>query len=307
MALLIAASIFMCIAGGITLFGYRRYVRAGRLYENIKAAAATEAPTTSLGAPAFYTVTQFVEAIGKKLPPSPANTRRYRDELIAAGYRSLTAASFYAGLKILLAVAFAALAALLQFKTRLNLAGQIAYVGIAAFGGFRLPDFVLARRLKRRRRNLRQALPDALDLMVVCAEAGLALERTLRVVGRELELVHPELSDELNLATLEVNAGKRRREALENLAVRTGEPAIRKFVTVLVQADRFGTEISEALSNHSEYMRARRRIDAEERAGKVSVKMVFPIFLFILPCILLVTVGPAALQIWNNVLPAIRG
>jgi tight adherence protein C len=306
MALLIAASIFICIAGGITLFGYRRYVRAGRLYEGIKAAA-TEAPTAYPGAGAFYTVTQFVEAIGKKLPPSPANTRRYRDELIAAGYRSLTAASFYAGLKILLAVAFAALAALLQFKTRLNLAGQIAYVGIAAFSGYRLPDFVLARRLKRRRRKLRQALPDALDLMVVCAEAGLALERTLRVVGRELALVHPELSDELNLATLEVNAGKRRREALENLAVRTGEPAIRKFVTVLVQAERFGTEISEALSNHAEYMRTRRRIDAEERAGKVSVKMVFPIFLFILPCILLVTVGPAALQIWNNVLPAIRG
>ena len=308
MALTIAATLFVCLAGAITLFGYRRYVRAGRLYENMKAAQAFDEPARQpSGAPVFYSVTELVKTVGKHAPPSQANARRYRNELVAAGYRSGAAAAIYQGLKVSLALTFAAVAALLQFKTRLNLAGQVAYVAVAALGGFRLPDFFLARRLKRRRRNLRQALPDALDLIVVCAEAGLALERALRVVGRELALVHPDLSDELNLCILEVTAGTRRRDALENLAVRTGEPAIRKFVTVLVQADRFGTEISEALSNHSEYLRTRRRIDAEERAGKVSVKMVFPIFLFILPCVLLVTVGPAALQIWNNVLPAIRG
>ena len=309
MAFWIAASLFLVLTGAITLFGYHRYVRPGQFYENIQPAPGREeaAPAASPGVPGFYAVTEVVETIGKKIRPSTANAQRYRTELVAAGYRSASAATIYNGLKVSLALAFSLIAAVLQFETRLNLMGHLAYIALAAFGGFRLPDFFLARRVKRRQRNLRQALPDALDLMVVCAEAGLALERTLRVVGRELAVVHPELSDELNLATLEVTAGKRRRDALENLAARTGESSIRKFVTVLVQADRFGTEISEALRNHSEYMRSRRRIDAEERAGKISVKMVFPIFIFILPCILLVTVGPAALQIWNKVLPAIRG
>ena len=300
MPILIAASLFVFLTSAIVLFGYRRYVRAGWLYENMKPAPAAGVSPESVGVPGFYTVTQFVEAIGKRLPPSPANAGRYRRELIAAGYRTAAALGFYQGLKVTLALTFGAVAALLQFKLRFNLAGQIAYIAVAALGGFRLPDFVLARRVKLRRRKLRQALPDALDLMVVCAEAGLALERTLRVVGRELAIVHPELSDELNLATLEVTAGTRRRDALENLALRTGEPEVRKFVTVLVQADRFGTEISEALRSHSGFMRTRRRIDAEERAGTVSVKLIFPIFLFILPCILLVTVGPAALQIWKQ-------
>ena len=179
-------------------------------------------------------------------------------------------------------------------------------MAVAALGGFRLPDFFLARRVKARRLRLRRALPDALDLMVVCAESGLAMDRTLRLVGRELALVHPDLSDELNLLALEVTAGTRRKEALENLAIRTGEPEVRKFVTVLIQADRFGTEIAEALRVHGDYLRVRRRIDAEERAGKVAVKLVFPIFLFILPCILLVTLGPAAIQISRVLFPAIH-
>ena len=267
MPILIAASLFVFLTSAIVLFGYRRYVRAGWLYENMKPAPAAGVSPESVGVPGFYTVTQFVEAIGKRLPPSPANAGRYRRELIAAGYRTAAALGFYQGLKVTLALT-GAIGRIASIQVELNLAGQIAYIAVAALGGFRLPDFVLARRVKLRRRKLRQALPDALDLMVVCAEAGLALERTLRVVGRELAIVHPELSDELNLATLEVTAGTRRRDALENLALRTGEPEVRKFVTVLVQADRFGTEISEALRSHSGFMRTRRRIDAEERAGR---------------------------------------
>jgi len=304
MPITVAVSLFFLIAVTIALFGYHRYVRPGTVYENLEPGSAVGAAP---GTPVFYAVTSFVENIGNKLPPAPAIRSRYRTELIAAGYRSASAPTVYYGAKLLLAAAFCGVALLLQFQMRLNLAAQAAYIGAAALAGFRLPDFVLARRVKRRRLRLRQALPDALDLMVVCAESGMALDRTLRVVGRELVDVHPDLSEELNFVTLEVAAGTRRKVALDNLAVRTQEPAISRFVTVLVQADRFGTEISQALRTHGEYLRVRRRVEAEERAAKVSVKLVFPIFLFILPSIMLVTVGPAALQVWKHVLPAIKG
>jgi tight adherence protein C len=304
MALTIAVFLFFLIAGVIALFGYRRYVLPGKIYEKLNPGSPV---SLAPGAPALSSVASFVEGIGNKLPPPPATSLLHRTELVAAGYRSTSAPFVYYGAKLVLMGCFAMAALLLQFQLKLNLAAQVGYIAIAALGGFRLPDFVIARRVKRRRLRLRQALPDALDLMVVCAESGMALDRTLRVVGRELAEVHPALSEELNLVTLEVAAGTRRREALENLAVRTQEPVVRKFANVLVQADRFGTEISEALRIHADYLRVRRRIEAEERAAKVSVKLVFPIFLFILPCIILVTVGPAALQVWKNILPAIKG
>jgi tight adherence protein C len=308
MAIGLALFVFLAIGTAIALFGYRRYVRAGQVYENLQPASAAVLPSgLAPGVPGFYAITQLVERVGLKLPPDPKKASRYRRELIAAGYRATNAVAVYYGLKIALVALFALLALGLQTRIHVGVWGRFAYVAIAALGGFRLPDFVLARRVKTRRRKLRQALPDALDLMVVCAESGLAIDRTLRLVGRELALVHPVLSDELNLLGLEMTAGTRRKEALENLAIRTGEPEVRKFVTVLIQADRFGTEIAEALRVHADYLRVRRRIEAEERAGKVAVKLVFPIFLFILPCILLVTLGPAAIQISKVLLPAMTG
>lgn len=308
MAIGIAVFVFFAIGAAIALFGYRRYVRAGQVYENLQPDSVAVLPAgVAPGVPGYYAITRFVERVGQKLPPDPKNASRYRRELIAAGYRAPNAVAIYYGLKIALMALFTVLALGLQMQTRFGMWGRFAYVAVAALGGFRLPDFFLARRVKTRRRRIRQALPDALDLMVVCAESGLAMDRTLRIVGRELAVVHPEMSDELNLLALEVTAGTRRKEALENLAARTGEPEVRKFVTVLIQADRFGTEVAEALRVHADYLRVRRRIDAEERAGKVSVKLVFPIFLFILPCILLVTLGPAAMQIYKVLVPAITG
>jgi tight adherence protein C len=172
-------------------------------------------------------------------------------------------------------------------------------VGIAVgiFAGFKLPDYVLAKRISRRKKRLRKALPDALDLIVVCAEAGLTIDRCFRNVSQQLGLVHPELCDEFSLFTAEISAGLRRKEALENLATRTQETEIRKFVAVLIQADRFGTSMADALRTHAEYLRVRRRQEAEERASKVAVKLIFPIFFFIMPCMILVTVGPAAIAV----------
>jgi tight adherence protein C len=164
----------------------------------------------------------------------------------------------------------------------------------------------LERRINKRRERLRLSLPDGLDLMVVSVEAGLGLDQAVQNVSRELTLAHPELSEELGLVTLEMRAGKRRAEALQNLAQRTGEPELRKLTSLLIQSDRFGTSMAEALRTHSEFMRTRRRQDAEERAAKVGVKLVFPIFFFILPSMLVVAAGPGLLQVFKYLFPMMK-
>jgi tight adherence protein C len=151
------------------------------------------------------------------------------------------------------------------------------------------------------------SLPDALDLMVVCAEAGLGLDQAMRVVSRELALTHKEISEEFGLVSLEMRAGTRRADALVNLGKRTGEAEIKKLVSLLVQSDRFGTSMAEALRTHSEFMRVRRRQEAEERANKIGVKIIFPIFFLILPSIILVAIGPALIQLHKNLLPMLHG
>ena len=155
-------------------------------------------------------------------------------------------------------------------------------------------------------RALRRALPDALDLLVVCVEAGLGLDQALQNVTSELAGAHKEICDELTLMLLEMRAGKRRNDALKSLGERTQEPELRRLVTTLTQSDRFGTSLGDALRAHSEFMRVRRRQDAEEKAAKVGVKLVFPIFFFILPSMLVVSIGPGLLQLINGLLPMLK-
>jgi tight adherence protein C len=180
---------------------------------------------------------------------------------------------------------------------------SIIVLPAGALAGFYGPNLVLERLIDRRRDRLRFALPDALDLMVVCMEAGLGLDQAIANVSRELLRTHKDISEEFGLVTLEMRAGKRRAEALKNLADRASEPELRKLVATMIQADRFGTSIAEALRTHSDFMRVRRRQDAEERAGKVGVKLVFPIFFCILPSMLLVAAGPGLLQLFKGLFP----
>ena len=178
-----------------------------------------------------------------------------------------------------------------------------------AFGigaGWVLPRFFLEKKVAKRQEILRLSLPDALDLMVVSVEAGLGLDQAIQHVARELHPSHPDLSEEMSLVTLEMRAGKRRSEALRNFAERTGEAEIRKLVAILVQNDRFGTSMGESLRTHSDFMRMRRRQEAEERAGKVGVKLVFPIFFFILPSMLVVAAGPGILQVFKYLFPMMK-
>jgi tight adherence protein C len=157
-----------------------------------------------------------------------------------------------------------------------------------------------------RQERLRFALPDALDLMVVSVEAGLGLDQALQYVGRELAGAHKDLSDEFQLVNLELRAGTRRSDALRRLADRTGETELRKLVAILIQTDRFGTSIGDSLRTHSDFMRVRRRQEAEERASKVGVKLVFPIFFLIMPSIMIVAAGPGILQVFKYLFPLMR-
>jgi tight adherence protein C len=157
-----------------------------------------------------------------------------------------------------------------------------------------------------RHERLRFGLPDALDLMVISVEAGLGLDQAIQYVGKELAITHKDISEELALVNLEMRAGKRRPDALHNLADRTGEPELRKLVAILVQTDKFGTSIADSLRTHSDFMRVRRRQEAEERAGKVGVKLVFPIFFLILPAMLIVAAGPGLLQIFKYLFPMMK-
>jgi tight adherence protein C len=155
----------------------------------------------------------------------------------------------------------------------------------------------------KRQKEISRGLPNSLDLLVVCVESGLGLDQAIAQVSKELEHAHPEISEEFGFVNLELKAGKRRVEALRNLAERTGVDDLKKLVAVLIQADRFGTGVAQSLRAHADFMRVQARQTAEEKAAKLGVKLIFPIFFCILPSLFVVTVGPVAVKIVRELLP----
>jgi len=172
--------------------------------------------------------------------------------------------------------------------------------------GFLGPNQFLRMAGRRRQKQVRRALPNALDLMVVCVESGLGLDQAIMQTAKELRRAHPEISQEFAQVNFELKAGKRRVEALRNLAERCAVDELKKLVAVLVQADRFGTGIAQTLREHSDYMRVQARQVAEEKAAKLGVKLIFPIFFCILPSLFVVTVGPVFVRISRELLPMMR-
>jgi tight adherence protein C len=183
---------------------------------------------------------------------------------------------------------------------------RVPAVALAALAGFMGPGKFLTMAARRRQRQIRRALPNALDLMVVCVESGLGLDQAIMQTAKELRRAHPEISQEFAQVNLELKAGKRRAEALRNLADRCAVAELKKLVAVLVQADRFGTGIAQTLREHSDYMRVQARQVAEEKAAKLGVKLIFPIFFCILPSLFVVTVGPVFVRISRELLPMMR-
>ncbi len=306
MAALISAILFIFLMGAITIFGYRRYAKPGRVYDQLSEQAPA-AGAVLVGAPVQQgTFVRITQQIGEKVPVSPQDVSMARRYLVAAGYRSESAVRVYYGLRVVLCLGLLVAAFFLRDMITANPILRIVIVVAAGLVGYFGPSFALDNMVKARQERIRLSLPDALDLMVVSVEAGLGLDQAIRSVSEELKLTHKDVSEELGLVTLEMRAGKRRSDALKNLADRTGEAELRKLVAILIQADRFGTSIAESLRTHSDFMRVRRRQDAEERAGKVGVKLVFPIFFFILPSMLIVSAGPGLLQVFKYLFPMMR-
>lgn len=309
MAIIISVVLFAFLMGAISYYGYRRYAKPGRFYDQLGGTVATTDASglTIAGEQQQSFLVRITEQIGEKVPISPQDANMTRRYLIAAGFRSDNALKVFFGIKVVLCLVLLILALIFRDAITANPVLRIVLLVAAGVAGYFGPNMVLDRLVGSRQEKLRLALPDALDLMVVCVEAGLGLDQAIRNVSKELRLTHKEISDELSLVNLEMRAGKRRADALRNLADRTGEPEIRKLVAILIQADRFGTSIAESLRTHSDFMRVRRRQEAEERAGKVGVKLVFPIFFFILPSMLIVAAGPGLLQVFKYLFPLMKG
>jgi tight adherence protein C len=307
MAIAISLALFLILAATISYYGYRRYARPARVYEQLggKAAYATPTLDDEANAGPGLVVTMF-EQIGEKVPIHPDDASQLRHDLMAAGYRSENAPLVYIGARVALAGLLVLIALLVRGYISDKPAVGIILPVVGGIIGYFAPSLYLDSRIARRHEILRLALPDALDLMVVSVEAGLGLDQAIQYVSRELYSSHPELCWELQTVNNEIRAGARRVEALRHLAERTGEPEIRKLVAVLIQTDKFGTSVADSLRTHSDFMRVRRRQEAEERANKVGVKLVFPIFFLILPSMLVVAAGPGLLQVFKYLFPLMR-
>jgi tight adherence protein C len=173
--------------------------------------------------------------------------------------------------------------------------------------GYFLPNIFLGRRIAYRKREILDSFPDAMDLIIVCVESGLGLDAALARVSEEMHMISPILGEELHLINLELRAGSSRERALRNLALRTGVEDIDTLVAMLVQSDRFGTSVAQALRVHAENLRIKRRLRAEEAAAKIALKLLFPLIFFIFPSMLLVLLGPALISINRILLPAMGG
>lgn len=242
-------------------------------------------------------------------PSNIEEARATRRQLINAGYRSAKASVFFIGAKLLLAVVMACLMAMIPAKALGFPTVSILtfYYVLAAACGYYAPVLWLRRTIAARKDALQRAIPDALDLMVVCVEAGLGLDQAIGRVGEEVHRTHPELSDELNILSLELRTGVSRQEALRNLAHRTDLDEVRNLVALLVQTDRFGTSIGQALRVHADSMRTTRRLKAEELAAKLPVKLLLPLVFFIFPSMFIVILGPAGIKMIRVIFPAIAG
>ena len=232
--------------------------------------------------------------VGKILPaPSTEKASRTKVLMLRAGYRSPEALLAMRGVKLIFPIA--ALAGV--YFSGLYRINAFLLPLIAFALGYLLPDMWLTWRVSVRQRKLRRALPDALDLLVICVEAGLGLDQAIMKVSQDMKIAHPELSEELQFVNLEMRIGKTRVDALRELARRTGLDDIKALVAMLIQTERFGTSIAQSLRVYSDDMRLKRRQRAEEMSAKTSVKMVPPLVFFIFPALMVVILGPAIITL----------
>ena len=240
--------------------------------------------------------------IGEAVPGGDEKAEAARQKLVIAGYRWSSAVSIFLGIKgaTALMLAAAGVWAAVTFRPDAELF-QLFLAAICGLGfGFLIPGRVLDRLAQKRIEKLRRGLPAALDLMVLAVEAGQGLDAAILDTSRGLRSTHPDLAAEFTQLQLELRADTTRVEALRNFAERTKDMEVRKFANLLIDTDRFGTSLGPALKTHARYLRIRFRQIAQERARKVGVKLIFPVFFLIFPSVILVTLGPAVILIFTQ-------
>jgi tight adherence protein C len=302
MALLLSALMFLFVASLSYLLGMKFWVSPQNMLERvIGEERQSEARHPSM---AFR---DALMKIGEMMPASPADLGTIQKRLHAAGLRAPKAFKVFLGTKVLCTLLFPIVAwiACTEFAVRTD--SKLLLIVFGAGLGYLGPNEFLNHLVKRRRKRIEKALPNALDLLVVCVESGLGLDQAITQVSRELRDSYPELSLEFAVTNLEMRHGKRRAEALKNLGTRTDVDDVKKLVSTLIQADRFGTSISQTLRTHSEFMRLTSRQRAEEKAAKMGIKLVFPVFFCILPSLFVVTVGPVIVTIFTRLIPMMTG
>lgn len=238
----------------------------------------------------------MVGQLERLVPRSQSELSVVQRRLVRAGYRNDTAVKFFYGAKILTPLLFCLIAA----TTGLSQYGGFFVYVLALALGFLAPDFWLGRQIASRQAKIRRGLPDVLDLMVICVEAGQSLDQATARTAEELQTAHPATCDELGVVVLEQRAGRERADAWRQFAERTEVDSVRNLVSVLVQAEKFGTSIAKTLRVHSDTLRTQRRQAVEEQAAKTTVKLVFPLVLFIFPSLFVVTLGPALIVITES-------
>jgi tight adherence protein C len=304
MALFLTLILFVVLVVFISAVGMKMWARPKEAMERV----AGGLPHTTDKPPVHPSLLfhEMIQKLGTMLPASPKDVTMVQRRLIRAGFRNANSLKYLYGAKALLGVSLPLLMGVLAAGSEMDPSNKFLSVLGAAMLGFFGPNEYVNLVAKKRQKQISRGLPNALDLLVVCVESGLGLDQAILQVAKELEHAHPEITEEFALVNLELKAGKRRIDALRNLAERTAVDDLKKLVAVLIQADRFGTGVAQSLRAHSDFMRVQARQVAEEKAAKLGVKLVFPIFFCILPSLFVVTVGPMAVKIIRELFPMMQ-
>lgn len=298
MEIIIAAVLFVAVATAAFGFGAAVLTPASPMGTRLRVLLGQRKPTQKNKQERLE---QMMEPLSRVLPQSGEKVAASTLMLIRAGHREPAHLTIYLGSRLLLAVGF--LMAVILFG-----AYEMRWLLIAApVIGYMAPAYILRRKVRMRQTAIRLGLADALDLSVICVEAGLGLDQAIQRIAVEIEHAHPQLSEELQLVHLEMRAGIPRADALRNLAHRTGVDDVRSLVAVLVQTDRFGTSVGQALRVHSDSLRTERRQRAEEAAAKTTIKMIPALVFFVFPAMFVVTMGPVVIALARGLMPILSG
>lgn len=292
-AILVFFVVFLLVMSGGLLLFYREAMLQ-RISDVINPQSKPKSLLSAIQESGF-SIGGVVEHFENVLPKSQAEVSIVSQRLQHAGFRDESAIKVFYGSKVLVPI----LLCILILVSRLGSYNPFFYIlGLGV--GFVIPDFWLSRRTTTRQGRIRRGLPDVLDLLIICIEAGLSLDQATARAATELKLAQPELSDELGIVVLEQRAGRARDDAWKHLAERTDVDAVRNLTTMLVQAEKFGTSVAKTLRVHSDTLRTQRVQAVEEAAAKTSIKLLFPLVLFIFPSLFVVILGPAFISIMES-------